>query len=72
MITITDLQGSIQRYRLLYETDGIWKEICSGDKADKVKVHRFDRVWGNKVKIEIESTRGQASIVEFGVYDEQR
>lgn len=72
MITITDLQGSIQRYRLLYETDGIWKEICSGDKADKVKVHRFDRVWGNKVKIEIESTRGQASIAEFGVYDEQR
>ena len=37
-----------------------WKEICLGDKADKVKVHRFDRVWGNKVKIEIEinSTRG--------------
>lgn len=72
MITITDLQGSIKSYRLLYETDGVWKEICSGDKSDKVKVHRFDRLWGNKVKIEIDSTNGQASIAEFGVYDEQR
>lgn len=72
MITITDLQGSIKSYRLLYETDGVWKEICSGDKSDKVKVHRFDRLWGNKVRIEIESTNGQASIAEFGVYDEQR
>lgn len=72
MITITDLQGSIKSYRLLYEADGVWKEICSGDKSDKVKVHRFDRLWGNKVKIEIDSTNGQASIAEFGVYDEQR
>lgn len=72
MITITDPQGSIKSYRLLYETDGAWKEICSGKKEDKVKVHRFDRLWGNKVKIEIDSTNGQASIAEFGVYDEQR
>ena len=72
MITITDLQESIKSYRLLYETDGVWKEICSGDKSDKVKVHRFDRLWGNKIKIEIDSINGQASIAEFGVYDEQR
>lgn len=72
MITITDLQGSIKSYRLLYESDGVWKEICSSDKSDKVKVHRFDRLWGNKVKIEIDSTNGQASVAEFGVYDEQR
>lgn len=71
-ITITDLRESIQSYRLLYEADGIWKEIYSGNKIGKVKVHRFDRIWGNKIKIEIGSTKGQASITELGVYDEQR
>ncbi|WP_455637677.1 alpha-L-fucosidase [Parabacteroides sp.] len=72
MITITDLKESMQSYRLLYEADGVWKEICSGNNASKVKVHRFDRIWGNKVRIEIDSTNGQASVTEFGVYDEQR
>lgn len=72
MVTITDLKESIQSYRLLYETDGVWKEICSGNNASRIKVHRFDRIWGNKVRIEIDSTNGQASVTEFGVYDEQR
>lgn len=72
MITIADLEGTIKKYHLLYEKDGVWKEICSGDNDQKVKVHRFDRLWGNKVKIVIDEANGQATINEFGVYDEIR
>lgn len=72
MITITDPQESLGNYRLLCEADGVWKEICSGKNTGRVKVHRFDRIWGNKVKIIVEKANGPVSIAEFGVYDEQR
>jgi len=37
-----------------------------------VKIHRFDRVWGDGVRVVMEGFEGQPAIVEFGVYDERR
>lgn len=71
MITLADPQSSLTKYRLQYEKDGVWTDLPVVSTPKKVKVHRFDRVWGNRVKVIIDAFTGQASISEFGVYDEQ-
>ncbi|MDR1897115.1 MAG: alpha-L-fucosidase [Prevotellaceae bacterium] len=72
MIMVYDKRQYIRKYRLLYEQDGEWKTIVSDANNRKVKIHRFDRVWGGKVKIIIDESSAPPFIGEFGVYDEQR
>jgi alpha-L-fucosidase len=71
-ITVYDTRQCIRKYRLLYEQDGEWKTIFSGVNDRKVKVHRFDRLYGGKVKIIIDEASAPPAIAEFGVFDEQR
>jgi alpha-L-fucosidase len=62
----------IGRYRLEYYENGLWKTIYEGVNAEKIKIHRFNRVWGSKVKITILQASGAPAIAEFGVYNERR
>lgn len=63
----------IVKYRLQYKENGVWKTIFNGKNDRKAKIHRFDRVWGNQVRILIDEARGSyPAIAEFGVYDERR
>jgi alpha-L-fucosidase len=71
-ITVYDTRQCIRKYRLLYEKNGVWETIVSADNEEKVKVHRFERVWGGKVKILIDHSSAPPAIAELGVYDEQR
>lgn len=74
MITITEKNNNndIQSYKLEYLHNGKWQTIFSGTKSDVIKMHRFDKVWGNKVRISIEESKGSPTIAEFGVYNERR
>lgn len=74
MITITEKNNNndIQSYKLEYLHNGRWQTIFSGVKSDVIKIHRFDKVWGNKVRISIEESKGSPTIAEFGVYNERR
>ncbi len=74
MITITEKnnKNDIQSYKLEYLHNGKWQTIFSGTKSDVIKIHRFDKVWGNKVRISIEESKGSPTIAEFGVYNERR
>jgi alpha-L-fucosidase len=74
MITITEKKNKndIQAYKLEYLHNNKWEPIFSGTKSDIIKVHRFNRVWGNKVRITIEGFRAAPTIAELGVYDERR
>lgn len=74
MITITEKnnKNDIQSYKLEYLHNGKWQTIFSGAKSDIIKIHRFDKVWGNKVRISIEESKGSPTIAEFGVYNERR
>jgi len=65
-------QPVIHRYRLEYLSNGRWQPLLSADNNVKVKIHRFQRVWGNKVRIIIDGSSSPPSIAEFGVYDEKR
>jgi alpha-L-fucosidase len=70
-VTVYDTRNCIRAYRLLYEKDGVWETLATvaGDER-KVKVHRFDRVRGGKVRIVIDESTAPPAIAEFGVYDE--
>jgi alpha-L-fucosidase len=71
-IVITEDKANISRYRLEYFQNGSWKPLFSGSNKGRVKIHRFDRVWGGKVRILIDQFDTPPAIAEFGVYDERR
>jgi alpha-L-fucosidase len=73
MIVIADKrQVTITKYKLEYRLDGVWKTLFSGENANRIKIHRFDRVYGDRVRIQIESTGTTPEIGEFGVFNERR
>ncbi|MDD2952880.1 MAG: alpha-L-fucosidase [Parabacteroides sp.] len=71
-IVITDLKNSFDTYTLFYEKAGEWIPIPQQAQKGSVKIHRFDRTWGEKIKIEIVRSSVSPSITEFAVYDEER
>jgi len=71
-ISIAEEKPNITKYHLEYYSNSEWKPIFSGENSKKVKINRFDRIWGSKVRIWIDKSDHQASIAEFGVYDERR
>lgn len=73
MIVITEggRDRRIQKYRLEAHTNGLWKTIFDGSKQGKIKIHRFDRVWGSKVRMVITQASDAPAIAEFGVYNER-
>jgi alpha-L-fucosidase len=71
-IVVTEGEANISRYRLEYRSNGVWKPLVSGEDKGRVKIHRFVRVWGDKVRILIDGFKTPPAIAEFGVYDERR
>lgn len=75
MVTVYERDPKIKVYRLEYRSGGVWRPLFSGSAAaavGKVKIHRFERVWGDQVRIQVEESTGTPAITEFGVYDERR
>ena len=71
-VSIAEEKANISKYRLEYFSGSQWKPLFDGENTKRVKVNRFDRVWGSKVRIWIDKSDHQASIAEFGIYDERR
>jgi alpha-L-fucosidase len=72
MITIVEDGSNIKKYRLEYNENGVWKPLAKGEGGGRVKLHRFNSVWGSKVRILIDEFADAPAIAEFGVYDERR
>jgi len=72
MIVIAEKVENIKNYKLEYSINGIWKSIFNGTNTNKIKVHRFDGVWADKVRITIEQSTKKAQITEFGIYNERK
>jgi alpha-L-fucosidase len=73
MVVIADKNPvTITKYELQYQLRGAWKTLFKGDNADRIKIHRFDEVYGDKVRILIHDNGKNAEIAEFGVYHERR
>jgi alpha-L-fucosidase len=71
VITEKDGNGRIKKYRLEYFSNNEWKPILAGTNTDKIKIHRFNTVWGSKIRILIDEFSGVFGISEFGVYNER-
>jgi alpha-L-fucosidase len=71
-ISIAEPAANITSYKLEYFNNGVWKPIFNGENVKKIKVNRFDRVWGSKVRMSIDKSDKPAAITEFGIYDEER
>jgi len=71
-IAITEQRANIKGYTLEYFTAGAWKPIAVTADESPVKIHRFARVTGTKVRMKIESYARTPSIAEFGIYNEKR
>ncbi|MDR0422387.1 MAG: alpha-L-fucosidase [Proteiniphilum sp.] len=71
VITEADGDGSIKKYRLEYFSDNEWKPILAAENTGRIKIHRFDTVWGSKIRIRIEEFSGMFGISELGVYNER-
>lgn len=72
MITITQGHRSIKAYKLEYCQNNKWITLFEGSNNDAIKIHRFERVWADKVRICIEEFTAPPAIAEFGVYNERR
>ena len=73
MFVIADKSpATINKYELQYQLHGAWKTIFSGENSDRIKIHRFDRVYGDKVRMLIHDNGKHAEIAEFGVFNERR
>jgi alpha-L-fucosidase len=72
VITEGGEERSIRKYHIEYLENNVWKTFARGAADGRVKIHRSERVWGNKVRITVEASRGAPAIAEFGVYDERR
>ncbi|CAN5826253.1 alpha-L-fucosidase [soil metagenome] len=70
-IALTEQTPNIKKYRVQYFVDGAWKLLLSGDIANPVKIHRFQKVKSNKIKVLIDEADHQVSIAELGVYNEK-
>jgi alpha-L-fucosidase len=71
-ITITTGATGFTKYHVEYLQNGVWKPLFSGDSQSRVKIHRFNRVWGGRVRITIDQFTKAPSIAEVGLYDERR
>jgi len=71
-VVITEQTPNISRYRLEYWQNGAWQLLFEGANKGRVKIHRFERKWGRKVRISIEASDAPPAIAEFAVYDERR
>jgi alpha-L-fucosidase len=72
VITEARSHNRIKKYRLEYFTNNEWRPILTGTNTNRVKIHRFNKIWGSKVRILIDDFSETPAIAEFGVYKERR
>jgi alpha-L-fucosidase len=73
MAVITEPEGHnrIESYRLEYFSNNAWHPILTGTNTNRVKIHRFGKLWGSKIRLLIDKFSDTPGIAEFGVYNER-
>lgn len=72
MIVLAERKPNIKNYRLEYFSAGKWSPILTGSNTSRIKVHRFNAVKAEKVRVLIDSSEQTAEIAEIGVFNEKR
>ena len=72
MVVVAERKANIDSYVLEYWNGIAWKTLFEGKNDDRIKIHRFDRIWTSKVRIRILNSNETPSIAEFQLFDERR
>lgn len=72
MVVITQEKANTISYTLEYFANNTWHPLTDSSSTARILIHRFKRVWGEKVRIKYNSFSSTASIAEFGVYNERK
>lgn len=70
-IVITEPEaGNLQEYKIEYRKKGAWHTLFNGHAPtdNRVKIHRFTTVKGDRVRITFLKSNHAAALSEFGVY----
>jgi len=70
-IVITESNENVHDYTIEYMVNNKWVKLLDGNILDKVKIHRFPQVWGNKVRIKFNGFNSPPRIAEVGIYNER-
>ncbi len=71
-MVITEENANVSAYTLEYFANNKWHFLADGKNASKIKIHRFDRIWADKVRIKFTTFNHPPAIAEIGVYNERR
>lgn len=73
VITGSKGDGQMKKYSIDCRVGGEWKRVFSGTALTdrRVKTHRFDRVYADAVRINIDEAEPNLAIAQVGVYDEK-
>jgi alpha-L-fucosidase len=71
-VVVFENKANIKKYKLEYYENKTWKTLFEGENLSRVKLHRFPKVHGDKIRIAIETFDTAPSIAEFEVYNEVR
>ncbi|PTS97749.1 carbohydrate-binding protein [Pedobacter sp. HMWF019] len=71
-VIVYETKPNIKKYKLEYYDNKVWKLLFEGENLNRVKLHRFDKIKGDKVRISIQTYSTAPSIAEFQVYNETR
>lgn len=72
MIVLSREHSSPSTYSLEYFVNNKWYPLTQVQDDSKIKVHRFDRVWAEKVRVKFLNYKDTPSIAELGVFNERR
>jgi len=72
MVVVAEQKPNIDTYILEYWNGAEWKKAFEGKNENRIKIHRFDRIWTSKVRIRIEHSKQTPSIAEFQIFNERR
>ncbi|MFT3824878.1 MAG: alpha-L-fucosidase [Chitinophagaceae bacterium] len=70
-VVITESKPNVSAYTVEYYSNGSWHKLLEGNKTGRIKIHRFTRIWGEKIRISFKTFQNPPAIAEVGVYNER-
>lgn len=73
MIVLTAGNSAAATYSFQYFANGKWNDLKASNEGEKkVSIFRFERIWCEKIKVNIAASDNAVAIAELGVFNERR
>lgn len=72
MVVITEEKANVSAYTLEYFANDKWHLLIEGKDTSRIKIHRFERIWSEKLRVRFTGFNNPPALAEIGVYQERR